>query len=151
MRSRYRFGRLGFAALAVSTACQPQEHRLREFVDVGAIDSVEAHNNSGAHWLTAAELADFKTRFGAMHYRPGGGNSLKMGATRFVLHARGQAYHLSGSTHGQHLEAPNGLASQNRSALTEREQNPHQPLLFQFDRPTNLDNYRRGPKVVERR
>ena len=144
---------------ALATACRPQEQdpqerSLREFVDVQAIESVEAYNYSGNHWLTAVELKDFKSQFGAMHYAPGGSGQVKsvdMGTTGFVLHARGHMYHLTGSPTSQYLGVPDDLATMNRDELADDDQKPEALLLFKFSRPTNLNNYRKGPKIAERR
>ncbi|MDU0372745.1 hypothetical protein ACFPAF_20265 [Hymenobacter endophyticus] len=130
-----------------------QEHRLREFVDVQAIKSVGAHNYSGHHWLTTAELQDFKKRFGAMHYLPGGSaqvKSVNMGSSIFVLHIGKSTYPIIESPTDQYLGVPNKLVSQNRNRLAEEDQNEPILLLFKFARPANLNNYRKGPGIPNR-
>ncbi|RTQ52246.1 hypothetical protein EJV47_04260 [Hymenobacter gummosus] len=144
------------SALVVAAACQSkkqQAHTLQEFVRVQEIESVEAYNYSGQHWLSAAELQDFKSRFGAMRYEPGGGRQLKsvdMGTTVFVLHSRGQTHHLIGSPTSQYLGIPRALATQNREELSDEDQHTQDVLLFEFSRPTNINNYRHGPKIPKR-
>ncbi|RSK43534.1 hypothetical protein [Hymenobacter perfusus] len=141
----------------LATACGSQkqdlqEHRLREFVDVRSIESVEAHNYSGHHWLTAAELQDFKSRLGSMQYAPGGSGQVKsvdMGTTVFVLHTHGHAYQLIGRPTSQYLGVPNKLVTQTRDGLAAEDQQADALLLFKFARPTNLNNYRKGPSIPD--
>ena len=73
-----------------------------------------------------------------------------MGTTVFVLHTHGRTYHLIGHPLNPYLGVPNKLVTQNRSELVTEDQNEDALLLFDFDRPTNLNNYRKGPSIPNR-
>ena len=154
MRIRYYLARYLPTAFVTVAACQPQqrEHQLREFVAVQTIESVEAHNYSGHHWLTAAELKDFKSRFGAMRYGPGGSGQVKsvdMGITVFVLHSRGRTYQLVGRPNSQYIGVPNNLVILNQDKLSAEDQVTGGLLLFKFSRPTNINNYYKGRTIAK--
>lgn len=164
MPMRFHSGCCLFALCILATACRSQEpdlqkhslqeHSLREFMDVREIKAVEAHNYSGHHWLTAAEMHDFKKRFGTMHYLPGGSGQVKsvdMGTTVFVLHTHGRAYRLIGHPLRPYLGVPGKLVTQNWSELAVEDQKGETLLLFEFTQPTNLNNYRKGPTMTSRR
>jgi hypothetical protein len=118
---------------------QPQHYHLKDLVALEAIDSIVIHNSAGDYQLKPAELRHVKTVLGAMHYRPEG--SLKMGSIGLSVYAGGQEHYLSGRTHGKYLEVPKGLVSKHNELLPIGE--AYNELLFEFDEPLNLDNYRK--------